>query len=184
MRIIGSIFVVVLWLVIGTFSQLPTALSPLTSNNDILFIEISYYIIHKTNNTYITFFILWRYFFIQIFIIFSLSPSDVMVRLGENNMNSKNASPSRRDIRVSAIIIHEDYDKKTKLNDIAILQLEERIGNWTNMIRPISLPTKAHSNLEGRKATVAGIPCTFYLKKIKIYNFNVYFLMLQNRMGV
>jgi len=92
---------------------------------------------------------------------FSLSPSDVMVRLGDNNMNTKNASPSRRDIGVWAIIIHEGYDKKTKLNDIAILQLEESIDNWTDMIRPIRLPTEAH-NLVGRKATVAGIPSTLF----------------------
>lgn len=79
-----------------------------------------------------------------------------MVRLGESNMNSAQASPSRKDVVVSAIFMHERYDPVTYLNDIAILQLKEKITNWTDMIRPICIATKP-PNLEGKMATVAGI---------------------------
>ena len=80
-----------------------------------------------------------------------------MVRLGENNMNSSQASPSRRDVAVSAIFRHEGYDEKTMMNDITVLKLKEKIANWSDMIKPICLPTKL-LNLEGKMATVAGIP--------------------------
>ncbi len=75
-----------------------------------------------------------------------------MVRLGESNMNSSQASPSRRDAAVSKIFMHENYDPVIHVNDIAILQLKERIG-WTVMIRPICLPTKAPLNFERKMAT-------------------------------
>jgi len=72
-------------------------------------------------------------------------------------MNIKYASASRRDVAVSAIFEHEDYyDDKTAMNDIAIVQLEDEIENWTDFIRPICLATEPW-NLEGKKATVAGI---------------------------
>ena len=85
-----------------------------------------------------------------------------MVRLGESNMNSAQASPSRQDVAVSAIFMHERYDPVTYLNDIAILQLKEKITNWTDMIRPICIATEP-PNLEGKMATVAGIQ-TYLLK--------------------
>ena len=84
-----------------------------------------------------------------------------MVRLGESNMNQKYASPSRRDVAVSAIFMHEGYDPNTDFNDIAILQLKERI-DWTDMIRPICLPTAAPLNFEGKIATLAGTHHTFF----------------------
>ena len=79
-----------------------------------------------------------------------------MVRLGDNNINSSHVSPSRRDIAVSKIFMHEAYNGTTTANDIAILQLKETIKNWSGMIRPICLPTEPF-DLEGKKATVAGI---------------------------
>jgi len=79
-----------------------------------------------------------------------------MVRLGESNMNNSQASPSRRDIAVSKIFVHEGYIEKIMMNDIAILQLTEIIV-WNDKIRPICLPKAATLNLEGRMATVAGI---------------------------
>ena len=84
-----------------------------------------------------------------------------MVRLGESNMNQKYASPSRRDVAVSAIFMHEDYDEGENSNDIAILQLSEKIEKWTDFIRPICLATEPW-NLEGKKATVAGIFQPFF----------------------
>ena len=85
-----------------------------------------------------------------------------MVRLGESNMNNSQASPSRRDVAVSKIFVHEGYNEKTKVNDIAILQLTETIV-WNDKIRPICLPKAATLNLEGRMATIAGMPTFAHL---------------------
>ncbi len=108
-----------------------------------------------------------------------MTPSELMVRLGESNMNSTHASPSRRDVAVSKIFKHEGYDEKTFINDIAILQLKEKM-DWNKLIRPICLPTAAAAlNLEGNMATVAGI-FTFFLYHIT-YNFIA--LMFKSRLG-
>jgi len=95
-----------------------------------------------------------------------------MVRLGESSLNSTYVSPSRRDVAVSAIF---SYDEDTNvflspINDIAILQLKEKIV-WTEMIRPICLPTAESAlNLEGRVATVAGIIHPFSFLSQTIHN--------------
>ncbi len=97
-----------------------------------------------------------------------MKPSNVMVRLGESSLNSTHVSPSRRDVAVSKIFRHEGFNDKTMINDIAILQLKEKIA-WNDMIRPICLPTAASAlNLGGRKATVAGIH-TFSERSQTIY---------------
>ena len=91
------------------------------------------------------------------------------IRLGETEMDSGyTRSPSRRDVAVSAIFLHESYDELTMVNDIAIIQLQEKIEKWTDFIRPICLATEPW-NLEGRMATAAGISIPF----IKTYNFIV-----------
>ncbi len=88
---------------------------------------------------------------------------NVTVRLGENHIDDSQASLWSRDVAVSTIFVHEGYDaKRPPKNDIAILQLKDRI-DWTSMIRPICLPTAASTlNIGGRMATVAGIPTFFY----------------------
>ena len=85
-----------------------------------------------------------------------MKPSDVIVRLGESKKNSSQANPSRQDIKVSAIFMHDGFNHDTKMNDIAILQLKEKIKS-TDMVRPICLPSAAPLNLDGKKATIAGI---------------------------
>ena len=94
----------------------------------------------------------------------------MMVRLGESNINSSPASSSRRDVAVSKNFVHEGYEYVNEMytiNDIAILQLKERI-DWNDMIRPICLPTAAASlNLGGRMATIAGMPIFFYFNHKK-----------------
>ena len=112
--------------------------------------------------------------------IFRMKPSQVKVRLGDSKMDSSQASSSRRDVAVAAIFMHEGYDNKTAFNDIAILQLKERI-DWTDMIRPICLPTAAPLNFEGKIATLAGTHHTFlYLYQIILFHC---FKMFKNRMG-
>ncbi len=93
----------------------------------------------------------------------------MMVRLGESNMNSSHASPSRRDVALSAIFMHEDYNPDTQINDIAILQLKVELANWTRIIRPICLPFEP-LNYEGKNATVAGKPI-HSLALLKTYNY-------------
>ena len=106
--------------------------------------------------------------------IFRMKPSQVKVRLGDSKMDSSQASSSRRDVAVSAIFMHEGYDPKTDFNDIAILQLKERI-DWTDMIRPICLPFEP-LNYEGKNATVTGKPI-HSLALFKTYNYVYIFYM-------
>ena len=86
------------------------------------------------------------------------------MRLGESNSGSSQASLWRRDVAVSKIFVHEGYDENINppKNDIAIIQLKERI-DWSDMIRPICLPTSAASVLN-----LGGI------QTIKILNNNSY----------
>ena len=98
-----------------------------------------------------------------------MKPSDVVVRLGESSLNSTHVSPSRRDVAVSKIFRHEGFNDKTMINDIAILQLKEKIA-WNDMIRPICLPTATARalNFDGKMAKVAGLPClNSYLIQLK-----------------
>ena len=92
------------------------------------------------------------------------------VRLGESDMDSGYVkSASRRDVAVSAIFLHEDFDEMTFKNDIAILTLEDEIENWTDFIRPICLATEPW-NLEGRMATAAGISHAPLLKTLPTFS--------------
>ena len=80
--------------------------------------------------------------------------NQVTIRLGEYDFGEK-TSATRRDFAVAAIHMHERYDPVTYLNDVAIIKLKDKVGNWTESVRPICLPSET-SNLDGKNATVAG----------------------------
>ena len=78
------------------------------------------------------------------------------MRLGEYEFSK--ASNSRRDFAVDAIFMHEQYDRRTHQNDIALVRLKEK-ATFNSMIWPICLPPSSmdYSVLEGQSAYVAGI---------------------------
>ena len=77
------------------------------------------------------------------------------VRLGEYDFSK--ASKWRKDFAVDPIFVHEEYNSKSQDNDIALIQLKEKIG-FNSMIWPICLPPSNldYSVLEGESAYVAG----------------------------
>lgn len=74
------------------------------------------------------------------------------MRLGEYDFSK--ASNSRRDFAVDAIFMHEEYDRKTYKNDMALIRLKEK-ATFNDMIWPICLPP-SNTILEGQSAYVTG----------------------------
>jgi len=97
------------------------------------------------------------YILILVIVYCSGKPEEVTVRLGEYEFSK--ASSSRRDFAVDAIFMHEQYDRRTHQNDIALVRLKEK-ATFYSMICPICLPPSSmdYSVLEGKSAYVAGIP--------------------------
>jgi len=68
------------------------------------------------------------------------SPSDVMVRLGEHDVESRNEPHPHIDIKVKKIIVHPNYQSRVaNTKDVALLQLDEPV-NYTINVIPICLP--------------------------------------------
>ena len=68
------------------------------------------------------------------------SPSDVMVRLGEHDVESRNEPHPHIDIKVKNIIVHPNYiSRVANTKDVALLQLDEPV-NYTINVIPICLP--------------------------------------------
>ncbi|XP_069686150.1 venom protease-like [Periplaneta americana] len=61
------------------------------------------------------------------------------VRLGELELDNDQDGATPLDVPISRRIVHEDYEPKTLVNDIAILELRDEV-NFTTLIRPICLP--------------------------------------------
>ena len=74
------------------------------------------------------------------------------VRLGEYEFSK--ASNYRRDFAVDTIFVHEDYNRRTHQNDIALIRLKEK-ATFNDIIWPICLPP-SNTVLEGQSAYVAG----------------------------
>ena len=77
---------------------------------------------------------------------------DVTVRLGEYDFDKQNAN--RQDFQVVKITMHEQYERKTFGNDIALLKLIKQV-NFTSHVQPICLPA-SNTVLEGQSAYVTG----------------------------
>lgn len=76
-----------------------------------------------------------------------------VVRLGDQNIKSRNDNVQELDVPVDEIIVHDKYDKATKQNDIALVRLKTFV-RFTNFIRPACL--KQQSNIEEAKALATG----------------------------
>ncbi|KAF2359919.1 CUB domain [Trinorchestia longiramus] len=78
----------------------------------------------------------------------------IEVVLGAHELGPTIQSGKR--IQVSQKIIHENYEKQTVDNDIALLKLAEHVY-YTSAISPVCLPFKfANPNFEGWMGTIAG----------------------------
>jgi secreted trypsin-like serine protease len=86
----------------------------------------------------------------------------IKIRLGEkkistevdcNNPNVTSScntdNPPHQDIEVEKVIVHENYDKLSKLNDIALIKLKHPVKlEGIKNIKTICLPTNASETLE------------------------------------
>ena len=93
-----------------------------------------------------------------------MATNDLTVRLGEYNFDRQNKK--ERDFPVSEIIMHERYNRRTQINDIAVLKLNAKV-QFNNRIRPICLPPR-NLNIDGQIASVTGKfeQCFFHAKSI------------------
>ncbi|GAB6026967.1 hypothetical protein CHUAL_013636 [Chamberlinius hualienensis] len=87
-------------------------------------------------------------------------PSQLSVRLGDNNILSTNDDLEQQPVErlVSDVIVHAKFKLPTYYNDIALLKLNRPV-NYTDYIRPLCLPDEANDpigDLMGQFATVVG----------------------------
>lgn len=87
-----------------------------------------------------------------------------LVRLGENNLATRNDGANPVDYRLSEIIVHPSYTIGAHYYDIALIKLSEKVEFNTN-IRPSCLwPTQ---NINSTKAIATGWGSTGYSKLLK-----------------
>lgn len=94
----------------------------------------------------------------------NLPPRIFQIRLGDHDLNKEDDLPSgtTKDVKVSKITRHTDFDPKTYKNDIAILQLEEDVS-FSEYIAPVCLPYNAvYGTLARETAVVTGWGYTKY----------------------
>lgn len=87
-----------------------------------------------------------------------LSPRQLSVRLGDHDLFSSDDGTQPMDIAVVSVIRHQQFQRRTFLNDIALLKLESSV-EFTNHIQPICLPYDPPvltQDLQGKKGFVAG----------------------------
>ncbi|XP_066244399.1 mast cell protease 1A-like [Saccopteryx leptura] len=82
---------------------------------------------------------------------------NITVTLGAHNISNKSES-TQQVIKVKKSIPHPKYDRKTKANDIMLLQLE-REAKLTNAVSVLRLPKKGVMVKPGMMCRVAGWGC-------------------------
>lgn len=80
------------------------------------------------------------------------SPSDIIATIGAHNLKKLESSSSQ--LKLSAIIEHEKYDRSTVNNDIALLVVEKPI-KFSKLIGPACLP-KGKIDLVGQNVKALG----------------------------
>ena len=80
-----------------------------------------------------------------------LPASEFSIMLGVHD-KTKRTESTRRQIRVSKIVVHEDY--LDSQNDLALLKLEERVD--LSICSPACLPFNFDENLVGQNGLVYG----------------------------
>jgi secreted trypsin-like serine protease len=85
--------------------------------------------------------------------VFSLNdPSEMTIRLGEYDF--KTPSLSEKDFKVKTMKMHEQYNRSTQANDIALLTMAKPV-TFSESIKHICLPDK-NIDLEGKNSYVIG----------------------------
>merc|ERR1719402_390350 len=80
------------------------------------------------------------------------SADEILVELGQHDLTSPAMRP-----RVEKTIVHEQYNRKRVINDIALLKLQDPLDfNKHPHIRPICLPSNSEENYAGSRAIVTG----------------------------
>merc|ERR1719402_1487393 len=82
------------------------------------------------------------------------SASRLGVRVGNHHLYEDD--PDQKDIAVSRVMLHEDYDSWTISNDICLLKLEESADFSSSVIGSISLPYSGEEYDAGTSCTVSG----------------------------
>lgn len=86
--------------------------------------------------------------------IHKFNRNDLLVRLGEYNTELLNETRAR-DIRISDMFVHVDYDPFTYQNDIGIIRLEQP-ALFNTYIWPICMPPIDEENWQQQVGIVAG----------------------------
>ena len=84
----------------------------------------------------------------------SRSATQFVAVLAEHNLKDFD-KPRRKTMRIKQIVLHPSYAPVQKLNDIALLRLEDGI-EWNDFVQPICLPDAGDNSFDGISATVAG----------------------------
>jgi len=82
------------------------------------------------------------------------SASRLGVRVGNHNLYEDD--PEQKDIAVSRVMNHENYDSWTIENDICMLELAEDADLSSNVISAISIPADGQEYSAGTMCTVSG----------------------------
>ena len=83
-----------------------------------------------------------------------VSPKDLLVKVGANDLASKQGAT----LRVSKAIPHEKYVHNGAYDDVALLKLSDNVDFTNPNVRPICLPTQEmlKENFTGEEVTVIG----------------------------
>ena len=82
----------------------------------------------------------------------NVSSEEFSIRLGEYDITKE--SKSRKDFEIETIYMHEDYNRMTFKNDVALIKLKSKVTFDAN-ISPICLPP-SNIDVEGKNAWIAG----------------------------
>lgn len=78
-----------------------------------------------------------------------------MVRVGEWDTQTKNEPHPSQDIKVRKVIVHEQFEKRAVLNDVALLILERPVDMRQPNVGLICLPD-ADEDMDGRHCVSSG----------------------------
>ena len=90
-----------------------------------------------------------------------------VVTLGEHNIKQDNDMASPESVTISKVTTHEEYNRKSQDNDIAVIRLARDL-TFSRAIRPVCLPSTS-DNLRGDKVG-SGQGGLEFLSKTKIFS--------------